>query len=117
MTWRATCFLSDKNNQNSKENFGFKTSKEPKRLPEMREFEDSILHLVENVEFKDSKINKGKFQRMLKEDRKKVKEAEFVYVKADKTNNYYKMDKVTYQNYCDQNVQKIYKKATESENG
>ena len=115
MTYRATFFLSDKNSQNSKENYGFRTTKEPARLPELREFEDSLLDMIENIEFKEPSKNTGQFQSQLNKDSNTIKSDTSLYVKADKSSNYYRMDKNKYEQFCDQNIQKTYKKSNENE--
>ena len=61
MTWRATFFLRGKNEE-SKEHFGFKSTKEPKWLPEMRKFEDKMLDLIQNIQFKENSRKLGDFQ-------------------------------------------------------
>ena len=53
MTWSATFFLK-KTKPNFKETFGFKSSLDPKRLPELKPFEDKMLDLVQNIQFKDN---------------------------------------------------------------
>ena len=65
MTWKATFFLK-KLKSSDKENFGFKSSFDPKRLPEMREFEEKMLDMVQNVEFKNTNQSSSKFQKDLK---------------------------------------------------
>ena len=109
MTVRATIFLG-KSKQNSKETFGLKSSWEPERLPQLREFEDAILDIIQNVIFKNQSKCGGKFQKKLKEDLKKVRNSSTVYVKADKSTNFYKMSKNSYESYLDQTIQKDYKK-------
>ena len=111
MTIRATLFLA-KTTPEEKETYGFKSSWEPDRLPELKEFEESILDLIQNVEFKANTNKIGKFQEKLKADIKKIRKSEKIHAKADKTNNFYKMSKEVYQNYLDQNIQKDYKKCT-----
>ena len=64
MTWSATFFLS-KAQPNRKETFGFKTTMEPKRLPEMRQFEDKMLDLVQNVQFRDKNHKNSEFQQKI----------------------------------------------------
>ena len=114
MTKRATLFIS-KAKPNEKETFGLKSSWEPERIPELKKFEDSMLNLIQNIQFKNTSRKMSKFQRKIKSDIKKVKTDEKMYVKADKSNNYYKMSKEDYKNFCSQNVQKDYKKCDANE--
>ena len=50
MSFRAKAFL-DQAKPSEKETYGFKTPKEPPRIPELREFEDRMLDLVQNIQF------------------------------------------------------------------
>ena len=56
MSFRAKTFLG-KSKPSEKEYFGFKTQNEPDRLPELREFEDKMLDLVQNIQFKNNSQN------------------------------------------------------------
>ena len=67
MTWSASFFLR-KAQPSKKETFGFKFSMEPKRLPEMRQFEDKMLDLVQNVQTKTVNFNE-KLKKILKKFR------------------------------------------------
>ena len=109
VTWKATFFLK-KATPNNKETFGFKSSLDPKRLPELKEFENKILDLIQNIEFKDTNHHVNDFQSKLRNNMKQVKENPKVFVKGDKTNNYHTMTKEIYQQHINSNVQKCYKK-------
>ena len=114
MTVKATLFLG-KIKPGEKETFGLKSPWEPDRLPEMKRFEDSMLDMITNIQFKNSEKEVGRFQRKLKADIKKMKSDDKIYVKGDKSNNLYKMSKTDYQKFCDQSIQKDYKRCDESE--
>ena len=72
MRIKATLFLTQ-TKPKEKETFGLKSSWEPERVPEMKKFEDSILNLVQNVEFKNPSRDASKYQKKMKSDIKKVK--------------------------------------------
>ena len=54
---------------------------------------------------------KDQFQRMLKEDVKKIRKSDKCYVFADKTNNIYTMPPAEHNRLLDNNVTKTYEKA------
>ena len=97
-TVRATFFLK-KSKPNTKDTFGFKSSWEPGRLPELKEFENSLLDLVQNVEFHGPQNHGSQFQRNLRSDINKIKSDQNIHVKGDKTKNYYQMTKDRYPKY------------------
>ena len=114
MTIKATLFLNNVIPE-AKETFGLKSPWEPDRLPEMREFEESMLDMIQNVKFKNQSKSSGPFQKNLQQDINKIKKDQNLYVKADKSTNYYKMSKETYESYWDQTIQKDYKKCNPEE--
>ena len=105
MNWAAIFFLN-KSKSKSKETYGFKSTSEPQRLPQMKEFEEKMLDMVVNVEFREPKNSQDDFQRKLKRDLKNIKSDKNIYVKADKTSNYHKMSKENYNKYLSENIQK-----------
>ena len=111
--WRSFFFLNPKATTENKETYGFKSTKPPPFVPELREFEDSMLNLVQNVEFKRFTCNTP-FQKKLSEDVQKIKKDNKLYVVADKTINFYKLDPDTYNDLLKQNITKDYKKAKPS---
>ena len=92
VTWAATFFLK-KSKPSFKETYGFKSSFEPKRLPELRKFEDKMLDLVQNIKFREKQHHISEFQKKLNENIKEVKINSKLYVKGDKTINYYTMSR------------------------
>ena len=66
MTWAATFFL-ETSKPGFKETYGFKSSFEPKRLPELRDFEDKMLDLVKNIKFRETQHHISEFQKKLNE--------------------------------------------------
>ena len=51
LEWRTHFYLNPRDTPNMKENYGFKSLNAPPRTPELRPFEDSLLHLIQNIEF------------------------------------------------------------------
>ena len=61
--WRTHFYLNPQETPVHKENYGFKSIKAPPITPDLKPFEDGILNLVQNVEFKYLSNN---FQENLK---------------------------------------------------
>ena len=38
--------------KNSKENYGLKTTKSPETIPELKNFENDLISMIQNIEFK-----------------------------------------------------------------
>ena len=55
------------------------------------------------------------FLQQLKKDEKEIKSETKVYIKADKSNNFYKMEGENYKKLVEKEVQKEYRKANENE--
>ncbi|KAK3739663.1 hypothetical protein QZH41_014203 [Actinostola sp. cb2023] len=106
MRWKAFHFLNPELTT-VKENFGFKTRNCPPVIEEMKKFEDGMISIIQNINFQDVKCQ---FQQDLKEDIKSVKNDKHLFVKADKSINFYKLDTSKYNQLLNDNVTKTYKK-------
>ena len=56
----------------------------PPPIKELTEFEDKMLKLIQNIEFKK---DKSEFQKQLSQDTSKTKADAKIYILADKTTN------------------------------
>ena len=108
--WRAVNFLNPSKTNNKKENFGFRSAKPAPSVPELKAFEDGMLDLVKNVQFRE-KTNE--FQEKLKKDSLNIKSETKVFAAADKTTNFYKTEPEDYLNLFENNLTKDYKKSDE----
>lgn len=106
--WRAFFFLNPNASKDTKETFGFNTTKPPPQSKELKEFEVGLQKLVQNIEFKNSSDN---FQQKLSKDLEDIKNSEHVIVSADKTTNHYKVKPNDYKSLVEKNITKDYKKA------
>lgn len=109
MRWRAFFFLHPEAKTENKETFGFNSRQTPPIIDEMTTFEKRMTNIIQDSELRKST---NKFQNDLKDDLQKIKEDEHIIVKADKTTNYYKMQKEEYKSLLEKNVQKEYKIST-----
>ena len=69
--WKAFYFLRPNQNTVVKENYGFQSEKNPPEVPELKPFENRIISLVENVQFRKKNWRKGSFQHQMSKDIKK----------------------------------------------
>ncbi|KAJ8029045.1 hypothetical protein HOLleu_28339 [Holothuria leucospilota] len=109
--WRTYFFLNPEASVNKNEHYGFRSTKAPPQIPELKEFEDGMMSLIQNIKFNN---NHKPFQTQLQTDTNKIKTDTSVYVAADKTNNFYKLQPEQYNKLVQQNVNKAYKKAPPS---
>ena len=49
--WKAHFFLNPQNKETTKETFGFKSISKAPKVPELNDFEDSMIDLIKTVEF------------------------------------------------------------------
>ena len=106
MRWRAFFYLNKPTKRNKKETFGFKSTRTPPVIEEMKVFENKMTQMIQNIEF-TSYMND--FQKKLMKDVKKTTNTTDLIIKADKTTNFYRMKTTEYQTLTNTNVQKIYK--------
>ena len=112
MRWKA--FFVDRNEQDSNDainndNFGFKSRKCPPQNSELDKFEVDLLDMVHNIKFR--KVN-NKFQNKLNEDISKIKKSTKAFIPADKTSNFYKLDKTQHDKLLRDSITTTYKKAS-----
>lgn len=106
MRWKAFFHLNPNITGKSLDSFGFNSRLSPPSVPELKPFEESLLNLTQNIEFQTTP---SQFQKQIKTDIKSIKDSNKLYVKADKTSNYYRMDQTKYQQLLVNNVTKTYK--------
>ena len=86
MRWKTLEFLGKlDNDDNNRETYGFK-SKCPPAVPELSQFENDLMYLVKNLEFR--KVN-NQFQNKLNNDINEIKTSDKVFVAADKSRHIY----------------------------
>ena len=90
--WRAHFFLNP-DERPKKEKFGFKSLKAAPKIKELQKLEDGLYDLVRNVTFK--KFSNA-FQRKLKSDRMRIRNENRLIVPADKSSNFYGLEKYDY---------------------
>ena len=104
LRWKAHFFLSPDSTPSSKETYGFKSTKNPPPIEELKDFEDDMFKMISSVKF-NSFLNK------LKEDTELIRNEPKLLIAADKTTNFYKLDPATYNDLLEKNITKSYKKA------
>ena len=109
--WRTFFFLNPEKTPDNKETYGFPSTKSPSPILELKEFEDDMLNLVQNIQFKHPR---KQFQKKLRNDSIKIKENQKVLIPADKTTNFYKLKPEQYNKLLEENINKSYKKTTKS---
>ena len=108
MRWKAYFFLNPNTSTISKNTYGFKSTKNPPPIDELKDFEDDMLKLVQSTKFKQ--IN-NPFLNKLKDDTERIKKETKLLIAADKTTNFYKLEPSRYNDLLEQNITKSYKKA------
>ena len=106
--WKAYHFLKPTEPEAAKETFGFNTTKSPPPIKELEVFESKMLSLVQKVQFKN---HRNEFQNDLSQDLTKIRTDDKLFVAADKTTNFYRLDAPTYEQLLDTAITKTYKKA------
>ena len=108
MRWKAYFFLNPDTSTSSKDTYGFKSTKNPPPVEELKEFEDDMLKMVQSLKFKQ--VN-DPFLNKLNGDAERIKKETKLLISADKTTNFYKLEPSKYNDLLEQNITKSYKKA------
>ena len=86
---------SDNDDSNSaiNNNFGFKSRKCSPQNEELNNFEADVYDMIKNIEFRQVRDD---FQDQLQHDIRKINNSTKVFIPADKTTNFYEVDKTTH---------------------
>ena len=106
MRWKTLVFLG-KLKGSDKDSYGFKTEKCPSSVTELVPFENDMMYMIKNLEFK--RVN-NEFQSNLRNAIRQIRESNNLFVSADKSKNIYKVSKASYRQMMHENVTKTYKK-------
>ena len=110
MRWRAYFYLKSTPNVMTKhETNGFNSTKSPPPIPQMLNFENRLINMINNVKFRKSNCN---FQKKLSANIRNIKKSKHLLVPADKTTNFYQMDSDSFNEVLQKNVTKTYKKVS-----
>ena len=89
MRWKAFFHLNPVESA-KKETFGFKTKNcLPPIVDEMKSFEEGMTNIIRSISYKNSRCH---FQEDLKKDIAPVRNEDCIFVKADKSTNFYQLD-------------------------
>lgn len=108
LRWRCFFYLNPDVRQSKKECYGFKSTKSPPQIPELKEFEDGMLDLVRNIRFR---YTSNDFLRGISSDLSNIQQDNRLLIPADKTTNFYKLQTDQYDRLLYGNITNDYKKA------
>ena len=108
---KALFYLNPEIKPDQKKSFGFKSSKFPPPIPELKIFDDEMLKPLQSVEFRN---NTNKLQQQLSKDAKDIKSSDKLLIGADKTTNFNRLQQDDYKRLLQENITKDYKKATDT---
>ena len=111
LRWRSYFFLNPQPSE-KKEKFEFRSIRAAPQIKELQKLEDSLYELVKNIKFRKYTND---LQKVLKKDKVKITTETKVIMPADKSSNFYKVDKNDYKDLLDKEIQKKYKKASEDD--
>ena len=92
--WRVWHFQNPSNKEKA-ETFGFPSTNKVPRPDDLKDLESDLYDLVENIEFRSAKNH---YQKELQTKIDAIKTETKVIVPADKTSNFYKIEKEEYKN-------------------
>ena len=108
MRWKAFFFMKgSEDHYDNKITYGFKTAKNAPPVKQMDDFQADLLNLIANIKFKKQY---SKFQIERLSTIRNMNNSDKIFVKADKTRNFYKMDYQKYNSLLTNNITKTYKK-------
>ena len=107
ISWRALFKLNTNIVSRAKETFGFRSTKAPPRIKELKDFESDLVKLVQTVKFRK---RSNPFLEKLKEETKKIAAQKNLIIPADKTTNNYLVPPDKHKEMIGKEIQKNYRK-------
>ena len=104
--WKAKFFLKPAAKK-SKENFGLKSIKSPEAIQELKNFENDLINLAQNIKFRKFE---NQLQRNLKNICEKIEEEPKLIIPSYKSLNFYKLECAQYEEIRSKDVHICYKK-------
>ena len=89
-----------------KDNYGFKTVECPSSDKELVSFENDMMDMIKDLEFK--RVN-DEFQSILRNDIRQIRRSNNLFISVDKSRNIYKVSKASYERTMHENVTKTCK--------
>ena len=112
MRWKAKFFEEEEEvSAEDHDNYGFKTTRTPKPIQHLQAFEEDLINIVQNVEFRKTKT---KFQTELSEIVRNIGKCKNLIVPSDKTSNFYEISVSEYRKLLINNITKDYEKCNDS---
>ena len=114
MRWRAYFFLHPDKRPKKKETFQFRSLAAPPPVPELKPLQMGLHNLVKTLKFRKSP-GTNSFQQRLRKDSTEIRKETKLIIPADKTSNFYKVEKESYEKILEKNINKNYKKASDDD--
>ena len=111
--WRAAFALDPEMKSRSKQTFGFRSIAAPPHIPELEELLDKLANMVENVKFKTG-IIRNRLQDKLRKEIKEIYNDSKLFIPADKTSNFYKLEVEAYEKLLERDITKDYMKTNDA---
>ena len=92
------------------DNYGFKTTRTPKPIKHLQAFEEDLIKMVQNVEFRTTR---SRFQNELLKIVRDISKCKNLIVPSDKTSNFYEISVSDYKKLLNDNITKDYEKCTD----
>ena len=113
MRWAAAFYLGIiEPPEEELETYGFKTNKAPPIIPQLQPLENGLIGMISNIIWRPGS---NQLQKKMKEDIKKIRKDDKLYIASDKTTNFYRTDVNEYNKLKKRNIEKDYKTSSENE--
>ena len=107
MRWKAKFFEEEDVSTEDHDNYGFKTTRTPKPIEHLQAFEEDLIRMVQNVEFRKTR---SQFQTELLKIVRDIGKCKNLIVPSDKTANFYEISVSEYRKLLINNITKDYVK-------
>ena len=102
-SWRALFKLNPDIVSRVKETFGFRSTRAAPRIPELKDFEQDLIKMVQSIKFRK---RSNPFLENLKKENSKIASQNKLIIPADKTSNNYLVPPKKYKDLMQKEIQK-----------
>ena len=105
----------DPDNENKQEKYGFRTLATPPQVEdELSKFESRLYDMITDIDF-NPQSGRNSLTKKMNDDIKRLQKSDMIWVRGDKTNNFYEVDTNTYSNLLSNSITPQYKKCQQAE--
>ena len=116
MRWRAYFYLNKDARPALIDTYGFATPKSAPKISSITNFENALIAMVPAVRFRQTSYGRyNVLQKKMADDMQRIRNSDKIFMRGDKSSNYYAVNKNEYEDLVNRQLNNSYKRANPSQ--